>query len=73
MPETLVLPGQPLAGTVFEVGEGSLGYIYDFYHGSHLKAGLGAMGSADVVPRSLKSAYGSTPLSALLFLRLKVE
>ena len=71
--DELFLPGQPLAGTVFEVGEGSLGYIYDFYHGSHLKAGLGAMGSADVVPRSLKSAYGSTPLSALLFLRLKVE
>jgi hypothetical protein len=66
-------PGQPLAGMVFEVGEGSLGYIYDFYHGLHVKAGLGAMGSADVVPRSLKSAYGDTPLSAMLFLRLKLK
>jgi hypothetical protein len=71
--DELFLPGQPLAGSIFTVGEGSLGYIYDFYHGMHLKAGLGAMGSVDVVPGGLKSAYGNAPLSALLFLRLKLK
>lgn len=71
--DELFEPGQPLAGTVFTVGEGSLGYIYDFYHGVHLKAGLGAMGSVDVVPGSLKRSYGDSPLSALLFLRFKLK
>ena len=65
--------GDPRAGEVFNVGKGSLGYVYDFFNRSHLKAGLGALGSVALLPAALKPSYAGTPLSGMLFLRLRLK
>ncbi len=65
--------GGPLAGETFTVGKMSFGYIHDFLRAPHLRAGLGGLGSVALVPAPLKPTYGGTPLSAMVFLRLRLQ
>ena len=67
--DELFLEPDARAGQVFDVGELTAGYRYDFLRGDHVAAGLGAAGTLSLVPSDLHSAYGDTPASALLFLR----
>ncbi|HTK85059.1 MAG TPA: hypothetical protein VL625_08245, partial [Patescibacteria group bacterium] len=62
----------PLIGRTFSVGKLSLGYIYDIPIADHLKLGFGGVGSAYALPGDVRDAYG-TPLSAMLFARLKLK
>ena len=64
--------GDPLEGTEFTIHKLSLGYIYDVAKIQHVKLGVGGMGTAHFIPGTLKSAYGETPLSFLLFVRAKL-
>ncbi len=68
--DDLFEPGTPLSGETFSVGEATLGYVYNFLTATHLRAGLGGLTTVAFVPAALKSAYGETPLSAMVFLRL---
>lgn len=63
----------PLAGETFDVGKLSLGYIYDFPLAPHLKIGLGGLGSVYALPDKIEPAYGSGPVSAMVFVRLKIK
>jgi hypothetical protein len=63
----------PLAGEIFRVYSFSLGYIYDIPVANHLALGLGAMGTVDALPSAITPAYGSGPVSAMLFTRLKIK
>lgn len=70
--DELFPPGDPRDGGVFRVSKISLGYIYDFLKWKHTKFGVGGSGSVHILPDSLKSTYGETPLSFMLFLRAKL-
>ncbi len=63
----------PLAGRVFDVSSVSLGYVYDIPFVDHLKLGLGAVGTVYDLPAAIQPAYGSGPVSYMLFTRLKLE
>ena len=65
--------GDPRAEDVFTVGRISGGYIREVLRSDHLEVGMGAMGSAALVPEPLKSVYGDTPLSASLFVRARLR
>lgn len=57
---------------VFNVGNATLGYIFDFARGRDVTLGLGASGTLSFVPGALNSDYGSrTPIGAMVFLRLR--
>ena len=56
------------AGEVFDVGELTAGYRCDFMHREHWLLGVGASGTLSLIPEEIRSAYGDTPVSALLFL-----
>ena len=72
--KTALFPdGDPRAGEVFTVGRISGGYIREVLRFDHLGLGLGAMGSAALVPETLKGVYGDTPLSASLFARARLR
>ncbi len=71
--DELIPEGQPLAGNVFVVGEGSFGYIYDFAPSAHLRTGIGGLLSFSFIPDGLKSEYGSWPVSEMIFLRVKLR
>ena len=64
----LFLETDPRAGEVFDVGELTLGYRYDFLRRTHWLMGVGAAGTLSFVPADLHGTYGDTPGSALLFL-----
>jgi hypothetical protein len=56
----------------FNVRSLSLGYIRELGRGWGTTIGLGAMGTVNMVPRELETAYGSrTPVGAVVFLRLR--
>ena len=56
----------------FNVGALSLGYIREVARLRGVTLGLGGMGTVNVVPSTLRDAYGSrTPLGGLVFLRLR--
>jgi len=57
------------AGEVFEVGELTGGYRYDFLRREHAAVGIGAAGTLSFVPDNIQHDYGGTPGSMLLFLR----
>jgi len=62
----------PLHGEVFDVAKFSLGYVYDIPITQHVKLGVGAVGSAHAFPDELQPYYGSSPLSGVLFTRVKL-
>jgi hypothetical protein len=70
--DELFSPGDPRKGDVFRVTKISAGYIYDFPKWQHVRFGLGGLGSVHILPSSLTSTYGDTPLSFMLFVRAKL-
>jgi hypothetical protein len=68
--DELFLAPDSRAGQVFEVGELTGGYRYDFIRGGHTVVGIGAAGTLSFVPSELHGDYGDTPASVLLFLHL---
>jgi hypothetical protein len=64
--ELFVAP-DPRVGRVFDVGDLSAGYRYDFWRTGPIGAGLGALGTLSLVPGSIHDAYGTNPTSILLF------
>jgi hypothetical protein len=56
----------------FDVSEVSLGYVREIKSWAHATLGVGAMGTLNVVPSSLRSVYGSTlPVGAVIFIRVR--
>ena len=67
-------PGAPPApGAQATVAKLALGAIHDWRVAGHAKFGLGGLVSFDHVPRSLASAYGSSPGGATGFARLVLD
>ena len=64
--------GEPLHHQTFGVAKFSLGYVYDIPITQHLKLGVGAVGSTHAFPDELEPYYGSSPLSGVLFTRVKL-
>ena len=71
--DELFLAPDPRTGQVFDVGELTAGYRYDFLRRGHAALGLGASGTLAQVPHGLHDAYGDSPASALLFVRAALE
>lgn len=71
--DDLFIPPSPDANKVFNVGKVDLGYIFEFPLIPYTLWGLGFVGSASFVPNDLKSAYGGTPLSYMVFLRIELK
>lgn len=63
----------PRSEEVFTVGRVSGGYIREVLRLEHLEVGVGATGSAALVPDRLKGVYRDTPLSASLFVRARLR
>ena len=66
--DELFLEPDARAGQVFDVGELTAGYRYDFLRRDHAAVGIGAAGTLSLVPSELRADYGDRPVSALLFL-----
>jgi hypothetical protein len=66
-------PASPLAGRIFQVAKLGVGYVRDLLTGGPggLRLGLGAMADVSFVPSALEPAYGTAPISYLIFLRLR--
>ena len=71
--DELFLEPDTRAGQVFQVGELTGGYRYDFIRGDHSAVGIGAAGTLSFVPSELRGDYGDTPASALLFLHVALH
>lgn len=70
--ELFVAP-DPRAGHVFDVGELTAGYRYDFWRRGSLALGLGASGTLALVPHDLRTPYGDAPAAGLVFLHAAVH
>lgn len=68
--DDLFIPPNPRANKAFNVGKVDLGYIYEFSCVPYTLWGLGVVGSASFVPRTIRPAYGRTPFSYMTFLRI---
>lgn len=68
----LFAPPNPKASEVFHVGKVDFGYLFEFPFIPLTLWGIGFVGSASFVPHSLKSTYGGTPLSYMVFLRVEL-
>jgi hypothetical protein len=68
----LFSPGQALYGQTFTVNSLSLGYIYDFTRLAQSRIGIGGLVTVYRYPSMLDATYGSGPVSAMLFLRVKL-
>lgn len=69
--EDLVVPGVP-ESTIFDVGSLALGYIREISKFTGGSIGLGARGSLDIIPESLKPEYGTrTPGGFDVFIRFR--
>lgn len=56
----------------YDVGEITLGYVRELASGSGGSLGLGAAGTLNMVPSTLRATYGTrTPAGAMIFLRLR--
>ena len=71
--EELFPEADPRAEEVFIVGRISGGYIREVLRSDHVEIGVGAMGSAALLPDRLKDVYGDTPLSASLFVSARLR
>jgi len=71
--DELFLPGSPLQGREFRVAKLSLGHFYDIPVGEHASLGLGGLVSFFDLPQGLSHAYGVSPMSYMLFTRLKLK
>jgi hypothetical protein len=66
-------PASPLNGRPFRVSTLSLGYVYDIPVAAHLSLGLGGLGSFYDLPATLAPSYGDSPVSYILFTRVKLK
>ncbi len=71
--DDLFTPPNPKTNKVYNVGKLDLGYIFEFPCIPYTLWGLGVVGSASFVPSSIRSAYGGTPLSYMVFLRIELK
>jgi hypothetical protein len=69
----LFAPLSPLTGRVFRVSELSLGYVYDVPVARHLALGFGVQGTLNLVPSTIRFAYGDDPAGFMPFVRLKIR
>jgi len=60
-------------GPAFDVSKVSVGAVRDFRLAAHLKFGIGALVSANFVPRPLHALYGGAPKGAMAFVRVKID
>jgi len=67
------LPPSPLSGHVFHVSEATLGYVYDIPLARRLALGLGVQGTLNLVPSTIKFAYGDDPTGYMPFVRMKIR
>jgi hypothetical protein len=65
--DELFLEPDPRAGRVFNVGELTAGYRFDFWRQGHLGTGIGAAVTLSQVPQALRDVYGRAPASILMF------
>jgi len=63
----------PLASRVLNVGKLSAGYRFDFWQRDHVSAGIGALASVAQVPAAARTAYGSQPLSTMIFMHMALR
>lgn len=71
------------SGLVYQVGEMTAGYRYDFWRVTHAVAGIGVTGTLSLVPGELHEEYGShpaaspgitpSPASGLLFAHIAIR
>jgi len=71
--EGLFAPPSPKASTVYKVRKIDFGYLYEFPLIPYTLWGLGVVGSASIVPGSIKSSYGGKPYSYMVFLRVELK
>ncbi len=71
--DELFVEPDPRAGQVFNVGEFTAGYRYDFWKREHLVVGAGAAGTLAQIPSELRGAYGRSPTSAMVFMRAALK
>jgi hypothetical protein len=64
--------GDPLHGKAYTVKKLTLGYIFDFPALQFMQAGVGASVSCNFLPERLEEVYSDTPVSSMVFLRLKL-
>jgi hypothetical protein len=70
--DKLYLPGTSLFGRTFTVSSLTVGYIYDFVHLETLRVGVGGLVSGYSYPSALDAAYGSGPVSFMVFVRARL-
>jgi len=70
--DDLFQEGSPLYSRVFTVTKVELGYIYDLPAWQHTVWGVGASGSACLLPGTLQEYYDDTPISLMIFARAKL-
>ena len=70
--DELFLPGTPLYGRTFTVNSLTVGYIYDFLRLEPLRVGVGGLVSGYSYPSELDAAYGSGPVSFMVFVRARL-
>ena len=63
----------PRAGQIYRVNKVSLGYLHEEQALSHIKVGIGGLGSFYFLPASLDSVYGNHPLSFMIFGRVALN
>jgi len=61
----------PLFGKAYTVKKITGGYIYYFKEWLEMQWGIGSSVSVSLVPKTLQGAYSDTPVSYMIFLRLK--
>lgn len=70
--DELFQEGDPKHHQVFNVSKIGLGYIYDFPEWNRLRWGVGGLGSVHLLPDSLEENYDDTPVSFMVFARVKL-
>jgi len=70
--DELFPPGDPRQSVAFRVRKFSLGYLYDFVASGPVRWGLGGVVGALRGPSALDPAYGSHPMSLLVFLQARL-
>jgi hypothetical protein len=63
----------PLHGQVFDVDKLSVGYLFDFYRAHHVTVGVGGLVSGYRYPSELDAAYGTEPVSYMVFVQARLE
>lgn len=59
--------------TVYNVGKVAVGAIRDWRVADHLSVGLGAQMAVNFIPSGLQAAYGTSPVGAMVFLRMRID